>query len=185
MQRVSSFEVVFHNASHQQLQASPNSEMRTRFQSWHKTCQFIHERFNDLPPQAWSASGQSPEAVAYDGRTRSILARFTPQNLELEDVQIESVPSLSPGSQSAVLGLTAESVSSVKSWDSVLFAHAAGGDIFENRNVRDFYWELLEGARREVPFRLSFLEKQAELNSFVAHWLSLFQLFKDSFRRTI
>ncbi|MEM7478686.1 MAG: hypothetical protein AAF483_27190, partial [Planctomycetota bacterium] len=56
-----------------------------------------------------------------------------------------------------------------KAWDTVMFtldgsanAKKPNSRIYENRNVRDFHWELIEGANREIPFRLSFLERLAE-----------------------
>jgi hypothetical protein len=49
-------------------------------------------------------------------------------------------------------------------WRSESLGNIRGVERFANTNVTDFGWSWVEGAKRDLPFRLSYLERQAERN---------------------
>jgi hypothetical protein len=182
MKRVTKFEICLCDPS--QLQPSSpyrSGGQRYFFESWHKTCGFILDQLLPLSEHGDSRQASELQALAFDARSHGLIAHFCRDNFE-NSKGLDS--SLDPRKSSFNENDEGSSMVS-KSWDSVIFAHGSGGDYFENRNVRDYYWELLEGAQREVPFRLHYLERQAESNLLVAHSLSFIQLFREALRLPI
>jgi hypothetical protein len=49
-------------------------------------------------------------------------------------------------------------------WRTEPLGKIRGVERFANTNVTDFGWSWIEGAKRDLPYRLSFLERQAERN---------------------
>lgn len=188
MKRVSSFQVHMYQQGQGDLAAfaeppakrsasgpqDGSAPTQIRLASWHKTCQAVLDRLSE-------ESGSKREAVVFDSKTKSVLARFSRQNLEstttTDEEEFANKESNDDYEENTV----------TKDWDSVAFAKIGGdgfegGDsIYENRNVRDYHWELLVGAQREVPFRLSYLERNAEKNRFCAFTLVTLQKVKELF----
>lgn len=88
---------------------------------------------------AASDEPRESEVAIVDGSASMVIATFSQGNLE----------SLEPAE------------GQVK-WRSVKVA--SGGGFWCNLNYSDYGWGWVSGAKREVPFRLRFLERQAESN---------------------
>lgn len=70
-------------------------------------------------------------------------------------------------------------------WRSEPLGNIHGAERFANTNLSDFGWSWVEGAKRDLPFRLSYLERQAEHNpnGLLALMLGLKAEAADLFRR--
>ena len=195
MKRVTSFELRVCTPEQVDQQSIYRSAgQKLRFNSWHKTCAQIRHQLlaPENPASLDRVEAAEIEAIAFDSRTKAVLARFSRMNLEAMQPASNFGADGSPAGRELQLEQAQsdsdhngfEDVQGIKKmWDSVLFARSAGCDFFENRNVQDYYWELLEGARREVPFRLNYLEKRAERSSVLASSLRILQTFLGAFGR--
>ncbi|MFN3189343.1 MAG: hypothetical protein ACE361_02380 [Aureliella sp.] len=133
------------------------------FESWHKACDSISDRMN----QAESAR----EAIAVDAKSNRILVRFSQSDLD-------------PGNDDDLDRNGSEASSeSARIWNTVHFNKPQDGEtlIYENRNIVDFHWEMPNGARRDVPFRLTLLERNAESNPICMTILTEMQKLRDMF----
>ena len=146
------------------------------FVSWHKTCKYITE---SIQAHGESDSDGDLEAAVFDARTAELLARFSTTNLSMWSRPVKSESGSVASEASMVRMDQPHGPHGSPLWESVKFGEFDGQTYYENRNVNQFYWELVEGARREVPFRLSYLELKAENNGFVSFGLGLFHQVKD------
>lgn len=138
--------------------APVKTENLIHFDSWHKTWKRIQKELNDTKVPF--------EALVIDPKTKRLVASFTlhnQQNLEQEDTDSEQeVPRL---------------------WETDSVEHDGEFAFFCNRNVADFEWMLLEGARHDVPFQLGFLERKANRspNGIYAYLHQMFGQWRDMF----
>lgn len=135
-----------------------------RSESWHKTCDLIAEKLD-----------ADPELVAevFPLKSSKVIARFSRENLaELEYQQAEL-----DDDDPASVGKTV--------WQTVKLESSSGHELFENRNAREFHWDLLDGARRDVPFALTSVECMAGRNSLAGFLYSLVQQYKDLLGRPL
>lgn len=140
---------------------------RWLFDSWHKLWDSVVTRLSETPDEI--------EVTVFDQKLRQIVAHFSNVNLQSRD-EAAAVPT------KAELE-TGEKPKSSTSWESIAISEAGSSTLYENRNVQDYYWDLLEGARREVPFRLTYFERKAKHNSAFAFGLGLIQEWRDMFVR--
>lgn len=134
-------------------------------EGWHNTCQEVVARLVAARSNCSEDSPHALEAQVFDSVTNRLLARFSEHNLELL--------------AGANVDETGEQLLETRVWETVDFLLDENCKLNENRNVRDFQWELLDGAKRAVPFRLNYLERQAETNSMWAYGLGLLQEVRD------
>ncbi len=132
--------------------------------SWHKSCDLITEKLEQNPD--WIAE-------VLPVRSTKVIARFSRENLAELEYQQRELDDEDPAS----VGKTV--------WQSVGLKSDDGRELFENRNVRDFHWDLLDGARRESPFALSTVESLAGRNSLAGFIYSLVQQYKDLLGRPV
>jgi hypothetical protein len=66
-------------------------------------------------------------------------------------------------------------------WETEKIGEMAGHNLYVNRNLSNYHWQLLDGARFEVPFRLGLLESLMERypNGTLAYCLDVAQEFCD------
>lgn len=138
MKRVRSFLVA--NPS----DASPSSHTPSNgglvsFESWH-----------DFRKQVKSqvAAAELEEAIVIDAISKQTIASISQINEQHCQLEKQSEAD--------------ERVTLFPKWDSQRIATIGEHEFFLNRNVTDFEWHLLEGAKYDVPFRLSYLERLAE-----------------------
>ncbi|HBE70925.1 MAG TPA: hypothetical protein DDW52_22495 [Planctomycetaceae bacterium] len=164
MQRVRQFVVHYGIPSSEdqspslKARASFESEEGEYFSSWHQTCDSIAERLSgepDLTAEVFVPGG------------KCVIARFSTESLAEIEFQ--------------TLELDEEDPSSVGKniWQTVAFDLPDGTRLHENRNTREFQWDLLDGARRESPFMLSSVEQLASRSSLAGYLYSLVQQCRD------
>ena len=107
-----------------------------------------------------------------DGESKEVIARFSSQDLQVY------------ASESGEEIYEEENAETPTRWDSEEFVlEGFEKPFFANRNILDYEWHLLDGATHEVPFRLSYLERKAEMNpnGFVARCHRLMLEWRDMF----
>ena len=119
--------------------------------SWHKVWDYIAESCQETEgAEVWQIVDPVGKlliaSVSKNNLQREDEARIHAENSEREDQDDDLPPESS------------------RIWFSSVFATKNGHELFINRNTQDFYWELVDGATHEVPFRLSYLERKAERN---------------------
>ncbi|GAB5404252.1 MAG: hypothetical protein Aurels2KO_24830 [Aureliella sp.] len=159
VQRVRNFVVkIGPAATNLKARESIESPEVVRSDSWHKACDLIEDKLVQNPE--WTAE-VLPE------KSTKVIARFCRENLaELEYRQLE---------------LDDEDPSSVGKtvWQSVQLDSSGGPGLFENRNAREYHWDMLDGARRELPFALTGVEQLAGRNSLAGFLYSLVQQYRE------
>lgn len=127
-------------------------------ESWHATCDLVQSR--------WEASTDLL-AVVLDSTSKRIVACFSDVNLADRSM---------PGQHTAAEDEDEDAADGYTvlnpTWQSLKMVPSDGG-LYENRNVRDFFWEQIEGAKRDVPFRLSYLERFADRHQGIAYPMSM------------
>jgi hypothetical protein len=123
--------------------------------------------------KAWELAEQAMHDNCVEGRISDagnkkspIIAIFSHHNMQDELVDIDPV--------------------AVKTrWRSEPLGNIHGAERFANTNVTDFGWSWVEGAKRDLPFRLSYLERSAERNpnGLFAYMLGLKAEAADLFRK--
>lgn len=165
MKRAKDFAVVIGQSEFDQEQADQIISDAQRTSSWHKVWELVEEAF--------AKADSNREALVVDVESKELIARFSSEDLQVyasesgESIYDEEDETGSPAN-----------------WDSVPFDIAGSSTIcFANRNILDYEWHLLDGATHEVPFRLSYLERKAELNpnGIVARWHRLLLEWRDMF----
>ncbi len=132
--------------------------------SWHRACEVIAEKLS---------GDETLQAEVFPQGCHRVIARFAAHNLyDLETSNSH------PESEE-----TTEVVTSV--WRSVRFPLSENVEIFENRNTLDFHWDLLDGARRDVPFALTRLERSAQRSRIGGYIYSVIQQWKDMFAKPL
>lgn len=164
MQRVREF--VVHYGTPSSEDQSPNLKARASFEtdagehfsSWHQTCDTIAERLS-----------QQPELTAevFMPAGKCVIARFCAENLAEIEFQALELDEEDPASVGKNI------------WQTVAFDLPNGQRLHENRNTREFQWDLLDGARRESPFMLSSVEQLASRSSLAGYLYSLAQQCRD------
>jgi hypothetical protein len=118
--------------------------------SWHKVW--------DVACRHLSSDAQPLETVVIDPETNHVIATFTLTNQQI---------ALAPDADALDAGAVDDDEqdydqqavpSQFPRWESEMICSRGGRTLFINRNASHFHWQLLDGARHEVPFRLSFLE---------------------------
>lgn len=127
------------------------------FTSWHKACDFVRQSFES----GEIAGGK--DGFIVDAKTKRVVIRFSAAGIETNE-------------RESAVGDAWEAKSRGSLDD--------GRRVIEFSNVRDFAWEFLEGAKRDVPFRLSYLERNAERKSWCKSLLMEVQKFRDMFGRS-
>lgn len=130
-----------------------------RISGWHKAWELAEQAMQD----------RCAEGRIYDAQLKHspTIAIFSDRNLQNELVD--------QGTTSSRL-----------SWRSEPLGVIRGFDRYANRNVTDFGWSWVEGAKHDLPFRLSYLERGAERNpnGLWAHLLALRAEFRDLLGRS-
>jgi hypothetical protein len=127
------------------------------FTSWHKACEYIAERFKSGEVE------DGNDGFLVDPTTKRVVIRFA--------VRMES-------------DSDDKSWKEGDAWKTVTSSRLDDGRcLVELSNTRDFAWELLDGAKREVPFRLNYLERNAERKSWCKSLLMELQKYRDMFGR--
>ncbi|MEM8732943.1 MAG: hypothetical protein AAGG44_01885 [Planctomycetota bacterium] len=170
MKRVGEFEIYYLNRnrldSSERRMGKEDWGKPATFESWHKACDSIAAKL------VAESAENIDEAVAVDAKTTRILARFSSEDLD-------------PGNEDDLNRSDSDSSKeSVRAWNTVHFNKPTDESetlIYENRNIVDFHWEMPDGARRDVPFRLTLLERNAESNPICMTILTEMQKLRDMF----
>ena len=129
-----------------------------RISGWHKAWELAEQALHDS-----CAEGRIFDAQLKNSPT---IAIFSARNLQNELVDRATGQS-QPNWRSEPLGVIRDL------------------DRYANRNVTDFAWSWVEGAKHDLPFRLSYLERGAERNpnGLWAYLLALRAEFRDYLSR--
>lgn len=132
--------------------------------SWHKACDLMLERL---------AENRELVAEVTPAKCNKVIARFCSESLA--EIAFEK------------LGLNAEETVPLDKtvWRSVRLSSDDQQPIFENRNIRDFHWDQLDGAKRDSPYELTSVERAASRNGLVGFLYSLVRQYIDLFRRPV
>lgn len=134
---------------------------------WHETCEMVQQRL---------ASEDSCQAIVFDSIAKRVVAQFSSENLSLVET---------PANLLETEEFEADSLPCRQAWSSLPLNTEGADLVYENRNVRDFFWDQIEGARRDVPFRLGYFERLAERHQVFAYPLGLVREWQDMFGRKI
>lgn len=168
MKRVRDFLVKVGETGVSDTEASSGGQSEgTRFSSWHKVWDFVRGRLEEV--------GSPSQAIVLDPQTGNVIASFSSYSEQAEEEAAREV-SEEEDDQGPPKGPW-------RQWESVRFATFQGVEFFENRDVKGYHWDLLDGAIHEVPFRLSYWERKAERhpNGVFAYCLGLIGEWRDMF----
>ena len=145
MKRAREFAVVFGRTEVDQESVEQVVSEAQQTSSWHKVWEIVENYCATRPEQS--------EALVLDGESKEVIARFSSQDLQVY------------ASESGEEIYEEENAETPTRWDSEEFVlEGFEKPFFANRNILDYEWHLLDGATHDVPFRLSYLERKAELN---------------------
>lgn len=167
MKRVRHFEVLVIGPS------EGGDEESFEMSSWHRIHDLARERL---------AAGSSEVQVKVS--TGEVVAIFSDQDLRAEEEETAKPPPRNgfydPNDEADV-----DSKTERRSWETVKFSDSNDRQWCENRNVKDFFWQLLDGARHELPFSLNYFERKAlnNPNGLYAYGMSLVHQWNDMFNR--
>ncbi|MCA9194510.1 MAG: hypothetical protein KDB03_22220 [Planctomycetales bacterium] len=143
---------------------------RHPYSSWHRVWEHASDAF---------FSKQATTLVYDPLQTDTVIAIFSASNLQHHPAQasclIESASNSAPFLDNLrwVSQRVPKHEPHMQTSDDIHF--------YINMNISEFYWGQVEGAKHELPFRLSFLERRAEQNpdSLWARGLGLFEQWRD------
>lgn len=146
MKRIRDFRVVLGQSEVDLEQIDVVAETAFQTSSWHKVWETIEAHFDAHPDQA--------RAAVLDMEFKAVVASFSSTDMQLYIDDNDGDTDAGERDTRPQRPL----------WDSVPMAKGEQTQYFANRNIDEYEWHLLDGAKHEVPFRLSYLERTAENN---------------------
>lgn len=130
---------------------------RKQFQSWHKSCHWVNEYFE------LHSRDCELEMIASDPKSGLTICEFSCRNKETEET------------------IEQESMETPPGWESRVFHEVYGRTIYENRNIKELCWDLLDGAQRDVPFMLSLMERKSRSRGLLGSCIGTLQDIRNVF----